>query len=140
MRPRYTFGFGLSYTKFGYSDLTIEPQQLNDVNENIEITVSVRVTNLGLTAGADVVQVYMKPEGSGIGEPKVLRGFSKVFLQPTASLTETIKINARRALSRWDPSSETWRLRKGLHTVTIGLTGVLEGSMTSESEVDWLGL
>ena len=76
-KPLYPFGYGLSYTKFGYSDLSI-PNQTVDAGQPVDADVT--VTNTGNVAGDEVVQLYLnfpKVEGA----PKVaLRGFQRIHL------------------------------------------------------------
>ena len=81
-KPLYPFGYGLSYTTFSYSDLTI-PQA--PVNAGDPVNADVTVTNSGKVAGDEVVQLYLKfPPVAGA--PRVaLRGFQRVHLDPGAS-------------------------------------------------------
>ena len=69
---RYPFGYGLSYTRFAYSDLTVENR-----------TVRVAVTNIGDCPGAEVAQLYIAPPRTGPYRPaKELKGFARVYLTP----------------------------------------------------------
>jgi len=80
--PLYPFGYGLSYTSFGYSDLALPrvPVQAGD-----PMGVSVTVTNQGKLAGDEVVELYLKfPEVAG-APIRALRGFQRVHLEPGAS-------------------------------------------------------
>ncbi|HZQ20754.1 MAG TPA: glycoside hydrolase family 3 C-terminal domain-containing protein [Terriglobales bacterium] len=80
--PLWPFGYGLSYTKFNYSDLTV-PQQ--PINAGDPLDASVMVTNAGQVAGDEVVQLYLKfPDVAG-GPIRALRGFQRVHLDPGAS-------------------------------------------------------
>jgi beta-glucosidase len=81
-KPLYPFGYGLSYTTFKYSDLSI-PQQ--SVAANGAVDADVTVTNTGSIAGDEVVQLYLNfPDVKGA--PTVaLRGFKRVHLDPGAS-------------------------------------------------------
>ena len=81
--PAYPFGYGLSYTHFSWSNFSIQPSSSG-------VAVSVRVTNAGTRAGADVAQVYVSYP-RGLGEPpEQLRGFARVILAPGASKTVSI--------------------------------------------------
>ena len=74
---RYPFGYGLSYTWFAYSDLTVENR-----------TVRVAVTNIGDCPGAEVAQLYIAPPRTGPYRPaKELKGFARVYLTPGESRT-----------------------------------------------------
>jgi beta-glucosidase len=78
--PLYPFGFGLSYTKFEYSNLVTDPEIQNSQG-NIE--VSVDVTNTGRMKGDEVVQLYLKDVVSSVTTyESQLRGFERVNLQP----------------------------------------------------------
>jgi beta-glucosidase len=81
-KPLYTFGYGLSYTTFKYSDLSVAEQT---VNAGQPVSVNVTVTNTGKVAGDEAVQVYLKfPDVKGA--PFVaLRGFQRIHLEQGAS-------------------------------------------------------
>jgi beta-glucosidase len=80
-KPLYPFGFGLSYTIFGYSDLAL-PQVAVNAGDPVEADVT--VTNTGKVAGDEVVQLYLKfPPVKGA--PLIaLRGFQRIHLDPGA--------------------------------------------------------
>jgi beta-glucosidase len=78
--PLYEFGFGLSYTSFEYSDLTITP---GEIGIGGEIDVSVNIKNTGSRRGDEVVQLYLNDILSSVTTPvKELKGFSRVTLEP----------------------------------------------------------
>lgn len=81
--PLFPFGFGLSYTEFRYSDLTIPPGTIRpDGRARIVCTV----TNAGKRAGAEVVQLYVHDALASVARPVLeLKGFRKVFLEPGAA-------------------------------------------------------
>ena len=102
---RWPFGYGLSYTTFGYSDLTLQDR-----------TVSVTVTNTGSCAGAEVVQLYIAAPQDGIHRPiRELKGFQKVFLQPGESKTLSFTLDDR-SFSIWEKG---WKVPAGVYTVQI---------------------
>jgi beta-glucosidase len=78
--PLYPFGFGLSYTSFHYSDLTIE----NDGRAREEgLTASIIVTNTGNIPGNEVVQFYLRPHEASLPVPNYqLCGFKRIDLAP----------------------------------------------------------
>jgi beta-glucosidase len=81
-KPLYPFGYGLSYTKFSYSDLSVPGQA---VSAGQPIGADVTVTNAGQMAGDEVVQLYLKFP-SVKGAPRIaLRGFQRIHLEPGAS-------------------------------------------------------
>jgi len=76
----YPFGFGLSYTTFSYSNLTVTPQK---EHQQGDVQVSVEVTNSGQRKGDDVVELYVKQEVSSVTTYEYdLRGFERVTLAP----------------------------------------------------------
>jgi beta-glucosidase len=88
--PLYPFGWGLSYTTFEYSDLTVSPES---IGQSGEATVSVRVTNSGRVRGDEVVQLYIRDEVSTITRPvKELKGFRRITLEPAETQTVAFKL------------------------------------------------
>jgi beta-glucosidase len=89
-KPLFEFGYGLSYTRFEYSGLTITSGQ-NDaqaIGPAGQITVSVVVRNAGERAGDEVVQLYVRDLVSSVVTPlKQLKGFQRITLQPGESRT-----------------------------------------------------
>jgi beta-glucosidase len=81
-KPLYPFGYGLSYTKFSYSDLSVPTAA---IAAGQPLSADVTVTNVGKAAGDEVVQLYLKfPQVKGA--PRVaLRGFQRIHLEPGAS-------------------------------------------------------
>lgn len=78
--PLYPFGYGLSYTTFDYSDITLSKKQLKG---DEKLTATVSVTNTGKIAGEEVVQLYIQDPVASISRPvKELKNFKKVMLQP----------------------------------------------------------
>jgi len=91
-KPLYPFGYGLSYTTFGYSNLTL-PQAA--ISPGDPLNASVTVTNAGKVAGDEVVQLYLKfPEVPG-APIRALRGFQRVHLEPGASQKVDFRLNPR---------------------------------------------
>jgi len=90
-KPRYPFGYGLSYTTFEYDGLTVYPQRISPGGT---ATVSVDVTNTGARAGTEVVQLYVTDKVSSFTRPgKELKGFCRVELQPGEKRTVTFMLN-----------------------------------------------
>ena len=91
--PLYPFGFGLSYTNFTYSDITLSR---NAIKPTETLTATVTVTNSGTVAGKEVVQLYLRDMVASITRPvKELKGFQKIALQPGESkkVSFTISVN-----------------------------------------------
>lgn len=97
--PAYPFGYGLSYTKFSYSNVTVSKPAYK-IGETVEVTVT--VTNTGDVAGEEVVQLYIRDLFADIARPvKELKGFQKVKLEKGQSKTLTFKLTEK-DLSYWN--------------------------------------
>jgi len=110
----YPFGFGLSYSSFGYSGLAVTPAGRN------AWTVEFTVTNTGTRAAADVPQVYI-----GANEPHPtrpgheLRAFRKVSLAAGESTTVTLALSER-DFAIWDVAGQRWSVRPGEYRIEVG--------------------
>ncbi|AWB92097.1 beta-glucosidase BglX [Aeromicrobium chenweiae] len=90
--PLFPFGFGLSYTSFTVSDLTLSK---TTVSRRGSVVASVKVTNTGSVAGDDVAQVYLRDPVASISQPvRRLRGFERVTLRPGQSTTVRFTLDA----------------------------------------------
>ncbi|MDP4239814.1 MAG: glycoside hydrolase family 3 C-terminal domain-containing protein, partial [Bacteroidota bacterium] len=88
--PLYPFGYGLSYTTFTYSDITLSTPELT---EKGELKATVKVTNTGKTAGEEVVQCYVRDLVGSVTRPvKELKGFEKISLKAGESKDVTFTI------------------------------------------------
>jgi len=88
--PLYPFGYGLSYTNFQYSDITLSAPT---IGQDGSVTAMVTVTNTGKYDGAEVVQLYIRDLVGSITRPvKELKGFDKIFLKTGESKTVSFKI------------------------------------------------
>ena len=102
---RWPFGYGLSYTSFGYSNLIAEDGK-----------VAVTVTNTGNRAGAEVVQFYIVTPQDGIHRPiRELRGFRKVFLQAGETTVVRFELDDR-SFAIWQ---DGWKTPGGTYAVEI---------------------
>ncbi|AUC15472.1 beta-glucosidase [Tenacibaculum sp. SZ-18] len=89
--PLYPFGYGLSYTKFEYSDLTVSSKEINKGNN---LTVSVKITNTGGYDGKEVVQLYIRDLFGSITRPvKELKGFELIKIKKGESKTIEFTLN-----------------------------------------------
>jgi beta-glucosidase len=116
VKPLFPFGYGLSYTTFGYS----KPQlSSSTMKTNGTVTVSVDVKNTGNRKGAEVVQMYIRDDYSSVTRPvKELKGFKKIWLEPGQSQTVTFTINPE-LLSFYDADMK-WVIEPGDFTIMIG--------------------
>ncbi|KAI9172586.1 Beta-glucosidase cel3A [Paramyrothecium foliicola] len=130
--PRYEFGFGLSYTNFTYSGISVTstaksgpatgpivPGGNKDLFDTVA-TVTVSIRNSGGVAGAEVAQLYLTyPNSAPSTPPRQLRGFDKLKLAPGASGTATFNLR-KRDLSYWDVRTQKWVVPSGTFRVSIG--------------------
>jgi beta-glucosidase len=115
--PRYPFGHGLSYTTYTYANLALDAAELR---ADGVVRASVDVTNTGLRAGEEVVQLYAGFPGAAVDRPvKLLRGFEKVALAPGETTRVTIAVRAA-DLAYYDPDSRRWAVEPGEHPVYVG--------------------
>lgn len=114
--PLYPFGFGLSYTRFVYSNLTVNSQKAN-INENIK--VSIDITNSGRIAGSEIVQLYLRDQVASVTRPvKELKGFQKIDLNPGETRTIEFMIT-QEMLSFYDANMKKI-IEPGMFDVMIG--------------------
>src|SRR2546425_626511 len=91
--PCYPFGYGLSYTTFGYSDLKLSATRAR-VSDTVTATVT--VTNSGTREGTEVVQLYVRDEVASVSRPvRELKAFRRVALRPAESRTVELRIAVR---------------------------------------------
>jgi len=112
----YEFGYGLSYTRFTYSDLKLSNPQFA-----AKMTVSVTIKNTGKVAGKEVVQLYLAAPSAQIEKPvHELKGFAKTkLLQPGESQRLEFELDARLLASFWSGIS-AWVVDRGDYEVRIG--------------------
>jgi len=109
--PLFPFGFGLSYTTFSYSGLTVTPGK--------PVEVSFTVTNTGSRAGAEIAEVYASLPPSTGEPPKRLVGWDKVWLAPGESKKVTVSIEPK-FLSVFNVEKDAWEFVPGDYTILAG--------------------
>lgn len=115
--PLYPFGYGLSYTNFSYSNLTINSTR---VPKNGSVTVSVDVTNTGSRAGDEVVQLYVRYPQSKVQRPREeLKGFQRITLQSNETKTVHIPLKAS-DLAYWDEKLQGFKVEADPVDVMVG--------------------
>jgi beta-glucosidase len=130
--PLYPFGHGLSYTTFGYANLSV-PARVNAATGD-PITVELDVSNTGTRAGAEVVQVYIGFPAAAGEPPKVLRGFRKVSLAAgqTQRVTVTLGADAYKIWNNgWTPILGTFQVMVGSSSRDLRLTGAVQVDTSS---------
>ena len=121
--PMFPFGFGLSYTQFAFSHLSVSPAFKDGTKE---VRVSATVTNVGRRAGSDVAQLYLAdPAGSG-EPPRQLAGFQRVSLAPGAKAKVSFTVTPQE-MSWWDDTANGWTQTAGTYGVYVGDSSALAG-------------
>ncbi|MDK7734039.1 glycoside hydrolase family 3 C-terminal domain-containing protein [Propionimicrobium lymphophilum] len=118
IKPLFAFGHGLSYTSFELSDFTVNTDKVGDS----PVTATVKVTNTGSRAGAEVVQAYLGIPVDG-QPPKRLVGFDKVYLEPGESKTAKIVIDpnaTNHPFSVWCNALGDFDIKPGDYTLYVG--------------------
>lgn len=106
---RYPFGYGLSYTRFAYSDLSVS-----------ETEVSFTLKNVGSFDGAEIAQVYIGCENGAIPRPKrELKGFAKVFLKAGEQTRVRIPLDDK-AFRYFNTRTDRWEIEGGRYRIEIG--------------------
>jgi len=111
----FPFGFGLSYTKFSYGELSVTPAT---IAPGQTATVSVEVTNTGKRIGDEVIQFYLRDDVSSLVRPaKELKGFERVTLAPGETKTVSFPVGFEQ-LKFWKDGQ--WVVEPGTFTLMIG--------------------
>ena len=114
--PLYPFGYGLSYTSFGFGDVQLSA---SSAKNGQKIKASITVTNTGKTDGEEVVQLYIRDVVASISRPmKELRGFQKVSLKAGESKTLSFEIGSEQ-LGFYN-SALRWVVEPGDFKILIG--------------------
>lgn len=113
----FPFGYGLSYTKFEYSDIKLSA---DEINADGELTVSVTVKNIGSRAGKEVVQLYVSDKHSSVDRPvRELKGYEKVSLEAGESKKVFFKLD-KTAFAYYNVSEHDWVVEDGRYDIEIG--------------------
>jgi beta-glucosidase len=116
IQPAYPFGFGLSYTRFRFSHLTLVREPGAE-----RYAVGVKVTNTGRRTGWAVPELYVSlPSLRGVPEPPwQLKGFRKVELAPGRSERVTMLLDPS-SFSYWSAARNNWEIARGCDVVAVG--------------------
>jgi beta-glucosidase len=127
-QPAYPFGFGLSYTQFTCSDLTVARKE-----DRLEVSVS--VSNTGERNGEEVVQVYVgKPDSKVERQKKLLKGFKKILIPAGQSVRVSIPVLLE-DLRYYDIETKKWVLEEGEYQVMVGPSSAEENLQKTEIEI-----
>ncbi len=127
-QPLFPFGYGLSYTSFGYSDLRITPDSIGAAGSAI---VRATITNTGAQAGDEVVQLYVRDVLASVARPVMqLEGFTRIHLRPgeRREVAFTLSVEHLRMLDermRWIVEPGVFRVMVGASSKDIRLRGQL---------------
>jgi beta-glucosidase len=114
IEPLFPFGYGLSYTTFGYSGLNVTSSDSSTFN------VIFNIKNTGSVKGEEVAQVYVSSHGLNVERPvKELKGFAKVALNPGETKTVTVKLN-RNAFAYYSEKNAEWIVDAGSYKIAVG--------------------
>jgi len=115
-KPLFPFGFGLSYTTFSLTHLSIKDESTTGAKYRVSFDIS----NIGNRSGAEVAQVYIADTGTSVSRPpKELKGFVKVNLKPGETQRATVELNLR-AFAYYDTDAAVWKVPAGTYKVLVG--------------------
>ncbi|KAK0199612.1 glycosyl hydrolase family 3 C-terminal domain-containing protein, partial [Desarmillaria ectypa] len=141
IKPRFEFGFGLSYTTFEYSDLSISGSTAENIpsgpsssidtslHESV-VKVGFTLKNVGKVAGHEIPQLYISLPPSANSPLQGLKGFDSVYLEPGESTSDTMELS-RYSFAIWDVKAQKWSIPYGTSKISVGssrdirLTGTL---------------
>lgn len=112
--PLFPFGFGLSYTTFGYSNLTVSA-----VSPSGQVQIGFDLTNTGNLTGAEVPQLYLGFPSAAGEPPGLLKGFQKITLSPGQTQRVIFNLNWE-DLANWDATARGWIVTPGSFQVMVG--------------------
>ncbi|MDX9864773.1 MAG: glycoside hydrolase family 3 C-terminal domain-containing protein [Anaerolineaceae bacterium] len=111
----FPFGHGLSYTRFAYRDLAVQPGS----GENAFV-VTLKVKNTGAVAGDEIVQLYVRDVEASVFRPeKELKGFARVSLQPGEETVVMLELDSR-AFAFYDTMRHDWIVEAGTFEILVG--------------------
>ena len=122
INPLFPFGYGLSYTTFGYSQLRVHAPNTH-ASRPEKVQIEFRLSNTGHRTGTETAQVYIGLPASTGEPPKRLVGYEQVTLAPGRAATVHLKIDPaapNHPLSYFDETAHRWRMAPGEYRVYVG--------------------
>ncbi len=117
IQPQFCFGYGLSYTRFSLGALTVKS---TGTGKNRVLDVTVPVTNTGKVAGAEVVQLYVRPMEDRMNRcVQTLKGFARVNLKPGQTQLVTMQLHWK-DFAFYDSQEECWKVPAGKYQIAVG--------------------
>jgi beta-glucosidase len=139
IEPLFPFGFGLSYTTFGYGGLKLSKAEITDMER---LDVSFTIKNTGSARGKEIAQLYVAPPACRLRRPvKELKGFEKIELAPGEAKTVAIGLSYR-DFAYFDPEFGEWVVDTGRYEIQVGassqdirLVGAVDIKATRERHI-----
>ncbi len=115
-KPLWPFGYGMTYTSFGYGGLSVKAPAAGSKDD---VIATATVTNTGTRAGTEVAQLYLREDVSSVETPdRALQGFARVTLKPGESREVQFRVKQQQ-LAVWSVDRE-WQIEAGRYTAWVG--------------------
>jgi beta-glucosidase len=119
--PLFPFGFGLSYTRFAFSELAVSE---TGGPKGRSVQVRAEVTNTGRRAGTEVAQLYVGDPAAIQEPPRQLKAFQRVYLRPGQQAVVHLTLTPG-SLAYWDTATQAWAVAPGMYQVYVGDSSAL---------------
>jgi len=118
--PLYPFGYGLSYTKFEYSDLKIDRTNIGQGSDSVHVSLNIK--NVGAKTGDEVAQLYIRELAPPHErrEIKALHGIDRLTLKPGETRRATFTITANKDLAHYDVEHKRYVVNPGSYELQVG--------------------
>lgn len=116
--PQFYFGFGLSYTKFTYSNM-IAPRAFTQLKNNCRAEINIDISNVGSCDGSEVIQIYVSDLQSEVQRPcRELKAFTKVALTRGETGSYLLSLD-KYAVSFWSEADDKWKAEAGDFAIIV---------------------
>ncbi len=124
--PLYPFGYGLSYTDFNYSELTLSS---DEITRDDTIIASVKITNTGKVKGKEVVQMYIRDHYGSLARPvKELKGFE--LMELNAGETKEVSFEIDNSSLVYYTANDKWESEIGKFSVFVGTNSDVQNNQS----------